>query len=92
MEVGDDMEKIQVSSVYGEMMNKNVMNLTPEQIATMKERRIQLEIIINSTYGLKPPSNLDLLKDYVYELQSINKTLHEYYRLREVYRKEKNND
>ena len=52
------MEKIQVSSVYGEMMNKNVMNLTPEQIATMKERRIQLEIIINSTYGLKPPSKL----------------------------------
>ena len=86
------MDKIQVSSLYGEMMNNNVMNLTPEQIATMKERRERLEIIINSTYGLKPPSNLDLLKNYVYEIQSINKTLREYYRLRETYRKEKNND
>ena len=89
------MEKIQVSSVYGEMMNKNVMNLTPEQIATMKERRKQLELFINTTYGmygLNQLSNLDLLKDHISELQSINKTLREYYRLREVYRKEKNND
>ncbi len=86
------MDKIQVSSVYGEMMNKNVMNLTPEQIATMKERKERLENIVNSTYGLKPPSNLDLLKDYVCEIQSINKTLREYYRLREIYRKGKNND
>lgn len=89
------MEKIQVSSVYGEMMNKNVMNLTPKQIATMKERRKQLELSINTTYGmhgLNQLSNLDLLKDRISELQSINKTLREYYRLREAYRKEKNND